>query len=54
MLEQARHQDRPDVLLDFGRLAQQQHVLVVRQVQLPARLLVLVDDVVQLAAGSAS
>ena len=53
MLEQTGQQYRSEVLLHLDRLGYEQDVLVVRLVQLPAGLLVLVDDVVQLTPGPA-
>lgn len=47
MLQEAREEDGPHVPLELAGLAQQQDVLVVGQVEFPARLLVALPAVLQ-------
>lgn len=54
VLKDTGQQNRPNVVLHVGRLADQQHILVVGQMQFAARLLVFVAHVVQFAAAATS
>lgn len=54
VLEQSRQQHRPEVLLHLNGLCDEQDVLVVRQMQLPASFLVLFSNVVQFSTGATS
>lgn len=46
MLQQTRQQNRSIIFLHLGRLVDQQHVLVVREVKFPAGFLIFIAHVV--------
>ena len=52
MLQKSGEQHGSEVLLELHRFTQKKYVLVVREVKLPAGLLVLVAHFVQLSAAS--
>jgi hypothetical protein len=54
VLQEPGEKNGPEVLLELGSFAQEQDVLVVGEVELPASLLVLVPHFIQLPSASAS